>query len=161
MRKVGARISFMESDTAAAREALDAVRATRELNAERLRRPKRYWIFLGLMLSVFALLPYTADWPPLLQYVAAPALMILIAVIAGWKQPTAVRKIRLSGRMTLQLLGFAIIAGVVAAISRAVYLEQGWWWAPLVGAVLLFAFVTNVGPRMDRSWARRASHVEE
>ncbi|WP_163542079.1 hypothetical protein [Occultella kanbiaonis] len=151
----------MESDAAAAREALDAVNATRELNAERLRRPSRYWIMLGLMLAVFGLLPYAADWPPLLQYSAAPALMILIAVVAAWKQPTAVRRLRLSGRMGLQLLGFAILAGVVVAVSRAVHLEQGWWWAPLVAAVLLFVFVATVGPRMDRSWARRASRNEE
>ncbi|MBZ2195304.1 hypothetical protein [Occultella gossypii] len=151
----------MESDAVSAREALDAVSAARELNAERLRRPKRYWIMLGLMLAVFALLPYTADWPPLLRYSAAPALMILVAVVAAWRQPTAVRKIRLSGRMGLQLVGFALLGGVVIAVSRGVHLEQGWWWAPLVAAVLLFAFVAGVGPRMDRSWARRASHGEE
>ncbi|CAM3476772.1 hypothetical protein OCAE111667_11815 [Occultella aeris] len=151
----------MESDAAATREALDAVSATRELNAERLRRPKRYWIMLGLMLSVFALLPYTAGWPPLLQILVPPALIALIAVALGRKQPTAVRKLRMSGRMVLQLLGFAILAGVAVAISRGVYLEQGWWWAPLVAAALLFAFVATAGPRLDRSWARRASHGEE
>ncbi|WP_154794607.1 hypothetical protein [Occultella kanbiaonis] len=151
----------MESDAAAAREALDAVNTTRELNAERLRRPSRYWIMIGLMLSVFALLPYAAGWPPLLQILVPPVLIALIAVALGRKQPTAVRRLRLSGRMGLQLLGFAILAGVVVAVSRAVHLEQGWWWAPLVAAVLLFAFVATVGPRMDRSWARRASRNEE
>ncbi|MGI5187135.1 hypothetical protein ACQEVI_03205 [Promicromonospora sp. CA-289599] len=151
----------METDAAGARAALDAVEATKKLNAERLRRPKRYWIMFGLFLAVFALLPYTTNWPALFQLAVPPVLLILIAVVAAWKQPTAVRKIKLSGRMTIQLVGFAILAGVVVGLSRAVYTEQGWWWVPLMAAVVAFTLVTTMGPLIDRSWARQVSRIEK
>ena len=149
----------MENDAAGARAALDAVEATKKLNAERLRRPRRYWIMFGSFLSVFALLPYTSNWPALFQFVIPPVLLILIGVVAAWKQPTAARKIRLSGRMVIQLIGFAILAGVVGGVSRAVYTAQGWWWAPLVAAVVMFTVITTVGPLMDRSWTRQISRI--
>lgn len=151
----------MESDTAGARTALDAVEATKKLNAERLRRPKRYWVMFGSFVAVFALLPYTTDWPGLFQFAIPPLLLILIVVVAGWKQPTAVRKIKLSGRMAIQLVGFAILAGVLGGVSRAAYAEQGWWWVPLVAAIVMFTLVTTVGPLMDRSWTRQISGIEK
>ena len=147
----------MKNSAASARESLDALQDAGELNAQRLRRPRRYWIMFAAMLSVFALIQYTTQWPPVLRFVAPTALMVVIAIIAAWKQPTAVRKIRLSGRMLLQIAGFAALAGVVGGISHALYAELGWWWIPLVAAVLLFGLVAGLGPLMDRSWARRAS----
>ncbi|PRB15236.1 hypothetical protein [Microbacterium sp. MYb62] len=151
----------METDEFEARRALDAVEAAKALNAERLRRPKRYWIMLGSFLSIFALLPYFSGWPPLLQFAAPLIAVVVIAVVAARKQPTAVRKIRLSGRMSAQLIGFAVVAGILAGASRAVYSEQGWWWVPMVAAIVMFALVTTVGPLMDRSWARQVSRVRE
>ncbi|MGM7670333.1 hypothetical protein [Microbacterium sp. A93] len=150
----------MENNAPSTREALDAVHEAREINAQRLRRPRRYWIMFGGILAVFALTPYTTGWPPLVQYLAPAALIIIIGVTAAWKQPTAVRKIRLSGRMVLQLIGFAVVAGVIVGISRALYSEHGWWWLPLIAAIVLFGFVAGIGPRMDRSWARQVSRVE-
>jgi len=151
----------MENNATPASEALHAVQQARELNAQRLRRPRRYWIMLGGFVSVFALMPYMSEWPVLLQFLAPPVLIIVIAVIAAWKQPTAVRKIRLSGRMALQLIGFAIAAGIIGGLSRALYTEHGWWWLPLSAAVVLFGLVAGIGPLMDRSWARQVSHVED
>lgn len=159
MRKTTATVSYMESDAVGAREALEVVEETKSLNAERLRRPRRYWLMFGAFLSVFALMPYTLSWPALFQFVVPPVVLIVIAVVAAWKQPTAVRKIKLSGRMVLQIIGFALLAGVVGGVSRAVYAEQGWWWVPLLAAILLFTVVTTLGPLMDRSWARQVSHV--
>lgn len=147
----------MENDNPGPVEALDAVAQVRELNARRLQRPKRYWIMLGLFLSVFALLPYLTGLPALVQFVAPVVLMLSIALIASWKQPTAVRKIKLSGRMTLQLVGLALLTGIVAGVSRGVYADQGWWWVPLLSAVILVVIVTTLGVLMDHSWARQAS----
>lgn len=149
----------MENDDPTVDEALDAVAAAREVNVERLQRPKRYWIMLGLFLSVFALIPYLTGLPALVQFVAPVVLVLAVALIAAWKQPTAVRKIKLSGRMGLQLAGFALLAGVVGGVSRGLYSERGWWWLPLLAAVLLFAIVATLGPLMDRSWARQVSNA--
>ena len=149
----------MENDAASAREALQAVQEAKTLNAQRLRRPRRYWIMLGAFLAVFALLPYTSSWPALLRFIVPPVLVIVIAVIAAWKQPTAVRKIRLSGRMALPLISLAIVAGIVVGTSSALYGEHGWWWLPLLAAIVLFALVAGFGPRMDNFWARRVSRV--
>lgn len=151
----------MENNADSARDALDAIQAAKALNARRLRRPRRYWIMFGALLSVFALIQYTTQWPPVLRFLAPIALMVAIALIAAWKQPTAVRKIRLSGRMVLQIAGFAVLAGIAGGVSRALYSELGWWWIPLVAAVLLFGIVAGLGPLMDRSWARRASGVDD
>lgn len=153
-------VSGMENNAASAREALDAVQEAKNLNAQRLRRPRRYWIMLGAMLAVFALMPYMTGWPAVLQFLVPPALAIVIGLIAAWKQPTAVRKIRLSARMVLQLIGFALVAGIIVGLSRALYSEHGWWWLPLVAAIVMFGLVVGIGARMDRSWARQVSHVE-
>ncbi|MGO1181917.1 MAG: hypothetical protein ACTHZ5_08690 [Micrococcaceae bacterium] len=151
----------MENHDPTADEALHAVAEVREVNAERLRRPKRYWVMLGLILAVFALIPYLTGLPVLVQFLAPVALVLVIALVAAWNQPTAVRKIKLSGRMGLQLAGFAILAGIVGGVSRGLYAEQGWWWVPLLAAVLLFTIVATLGPLMDRSWARHVSDVEK
>lgn len=146
----------MESDGSTPAEGLGAASATQEANARNLPRPKRYWVMLGLFLSVFALLPYMIGLPVLVQFVAPVLLVLLIALVAAWKQPTAVRKIKPSGRMVLQIAGFAALVGVVAGVSRGAYAAQGWWWAPLAAAVILFGVVVTLGPRMDRAWARQA-----
>jgi hypothetical protein len=147
----------MEKDDPTLDEAIDAMAEVREVNVERLQRPKRYWVMLGLFLSVFALIPYLAGLPPLVQFVAPMVLVLVIALVAAWKQPTAIRKIKLSGRMGFQLAGFAILAGVVGGVGRGVYAAQGWWWVPLLAAVVLFTTVATLGPMMDRSWARQVS----
>lgn len=146
----------MESDPHPA-AALAAVEAARKLNAERLRRPKRYWTMLGLMLAVFALMPYLSELPPLLQY-SFPLLALLgILIFSAWRQPPAARKVRLSGSMALTLIAFALGAGIIGGLSRALYETQGWLWVPASAALLLFVFVTFGGRALDRSWARRAS----
>jgi len=149
----------MENNDPAVDEALEAVERARALNAKRLQRPKRYWAMLGLLLSVFVLIPYLSGLPVVLQFVSPLLLVLVIALIAAWKQPTAVRKIRLTGRMVFQLAGFAILAGVIAGVSRGVYAEHGWWWVPLCAASLLFVIVVTLGPLMDRSWARQVSSM--
>lgn len=138
-------------------ESLAALEATRDLNAERLQRPKRYWTMLACMLSLYALMPYTRSWPAWLQYAAPLAAVFVIFAVSAWKQPSAVRKIRLSGAMTLQLIGFALSGGIIVGLSGALYAEHGWWWLPAAAAVLVFALVSAGGRAMDRSWARRAS----
>ena len=148
-----ARVSGMENDAPTVRESLDALADAREANVERLRRPKRYWVMLGLFLSVFALMPYLTGLPMLVQYCAPVVAMLVIALVAARKQPTAVRKIKPTGRMVMQIIGFALLAGIVVGVSRAVYAEQGWWWVPAVAAVILFVIVVTLGPLMDRSWA--------
>lgn len=157
--KTADRVSSMENGDPTPAEALDAVAEAREVNVERLQRPKRYWVMLGLFLSVFALIPYLTGLPVLVQFVAPVALILVIALVAAWNQPTAVRKIKLSGRMGLQLAGFAILAGVITGVSRGVYAEQGWWWVPLLSAVVLFTIVATLGPLMDRSWAHQVSNT--
>ena len=149
----------MENDAADARRALEVVEATKQVNAERLRRPRRYWVMVGLMLSVFALRPYLSAWPGLLQYIVPVLAVLAIAAVAAWKQPTAVRKIRLSARMAWQLAGFAVLAGILGGVSHAVYAEQGWWWVPAVAALVMFLIVVTIGPMMDRSWARQVSGI--
>ncbi|WDH80062.1 hypothetical protein PTQ19_06405 [Microbacterium esteraromaticum] len=146
----------MESDGSTPAEGLGAASATQEANARDLPRPKRYWVMLGLFLSVFALLPYMTGLPVVVQFVAPVLLVLLIVLVAAWKQPTAVRQIKPSGRMVLQIAGFAALVGVVAGVSRGAYAAQGWWWAPLAAAVILFGVVVTLGPLMDRSWARQA-----
>ncbi|GAA1318570.1 hypothetical protein ACFSWE_07180 [Leucobacter albus] len=138
-------------------EAMATLAEAEQQNIARLQRPARYWPTLGLMLAVFALLPYTRSWPMLLQYLIPPATVIAIGAVAAWKQPSAVRKLRLSGSMTLGLIGFAAAAGVLGGLSTALYAEHGWWWLPAVAAAALFALVTFGGRALDRFWARRAS----
>ncbi len=152
-------VSTMENDDPTAREALDAVAEARAVNVHRLQRPKRYWIMLGLFMSVFALIPYLTALPVLVQYVAPVAVLLAIALVAAWKQPTAVRKIKLSARMLIQLAGFAVLAGIVGGVSRGVHATKGWWWVPLVAAAVLFTIVATLGPVMDRSWARQVSNA--
>ncbi|MEZ5085668.1 MAG: hypothetical protein R2722_05280 [Tessaracoccus sp.] len=149
----------MENDAAAAREALDAVNAAKHLNARRLRRPWGYWVLFGAFLSAFVLLPYVTDRLPVLQFILPPMIAIVIAVVAARIQPVAVRKLRLSVRMVLQVIGFALLAGVVGGLGGAAYVEYGWWWMPLIAAVLVFAVVVVLGPLLDRSWMRQVSQV--
>lgn len=150
----------MERQQREAREALDVVAQTREVNAERLRRPRWYWFMVGGFLAVFGLLPLTADWPPLVRFVLPPALMIVIAVFAAWRQPTAVRKLELRGRMWLPLLGSALAAALVQGLNMALFASHGWWWLPPLTALVLFTGTILAGPAIDRSWARTVSSVE-
>lgn len=150
----------VENHAASAREALDVVAEARELNAQRLRRPHRYWLMFGGIFAVFGLMPYFDGLPAVMRFIAPLALVLIIAIVAAWKQPTAVRKIRLSGRMALQLIAFAVIGGILAGLGRALYSEHGWWWMPLLTAIVLFALIAGLGPVMDRSWARQVSRVD-
>lgn len=155
------RLAYMEKRESDAHEALEAVQATRELNAERIRRPRQYWIMMGALLSILALLPYASEWPAPVNFLGPPALMLLIGGIAAWRQPSAVRKIRFSGFMALNLLVFALSAGVIVIASRYAYAQPDMWWAPGAGALLVFVFTVTVGPWMDRSWSRRMSYGEK
>ncbi len=149
----------MESEAAAARDALDAVAETRALNAERLRRSPRYWPMCGVLLAVYGLLPYTRGWPPLLWFLVPPALSVVVVSVAAWRQPTAVRKIKLTGTMWLPFLGFVLAGAALEALDIALYVTHGWWWVPPSAAVLLFVLVVVAGPVIDRSWARRVGGV--
>lgn len=147
----------MENESPAPSDALAALDDARATNTRRLRRPPRYWLMLAAFLSVFALMPYLSPLPALVQFLAPPVLMILIAIFAMRRQPTAVRKIRLSGVMALQLVGLAVLGGAVVGVTRALYAQSGWAWAPAAGALLILAVIPVLGRWMDRSWAERAS----
>ena len=154
-------LSRMESDKPVVndevQEALLALDDAREVNIRRLQRPRRYWIMVGLFLAVFALIPLTISWPPLVRFIAAPALVIVIVLFVSWKQPTAVRKIRLTGKMWLPVLGFSVFAGIVGGLNTALYDQYGWWWLPVLVAGLLFVLTVFAGPVIDRNWARTVS----
>jgi len=147
----------METDSASARAALDAVRETQRVNAERLRRPKGYWVFFGLMLATLPLVRYLTFLPEVLRYTLPAVIAVGIALIASRTQPTAVRNIRMSVASWLQLIGFAVIVGIIGGAAGVLHAEEGWWWAPLAGAVLLFGSAVVVGPMLDRAWTRRAT----
>lgn len=138
-------------------EALAALVDVREANVKRLQRPRRYWIMVGLFLAVFALIPLTRSWPPIITFSVTPALLIVIAVFASWKQPSAVRNIKLTGKMRLPLVGFALLAGIMGGLNTALYNQLGWWWLPPLVAALLFTLAVVGGPLIDRYWARVVS----
>lgn len=149
----------MENETRSPGESLRAAEEAARLNGARLVRPRGYWVLLGALLSLFALLPYAVGWPVVVQFLIPPALLIAIAVVALRRQPSAVRKLRLSGPMALQLLGFALAAAALAAAGRALFEGPGWWWAPLAAAALVLGAAVTIGPAIDRAWARRASRL--
>lgn len=151
----------MESQRSEVQASLDALAATSAQNVERLQRPRRYWMGLASMMMIFPLLPYAEYLPPLVAFILAPVLVFTIALIARRNQPTAVRKIRLSGAMWVQLLGFALTVGIVGGLSRALYSVQGWLWFPAIAALVVFALVAITGPALDRYWARRVSRLGE
>lgn len=144
-----------------AQESLDALAQTAVLNAKRLERPRRYWISVAFMMAVFPLLPLAMGLPPLIRFIAPPMLIAVIAIVAAWRQPTAVRKIRLRGLRTLPLIGLVALVTAVAMLNMYVYSATQWWGVPLASAALMFAVVTVGGPAIDRGWARTASHHNE
>ena len=156
------RLSSMENDKYVspheARVALKALDDAKEANIVRLQRPRRYWVMMGMLFALFALVPLTSSWPPLLTFLLVPALLVVILLFASWKQPSAIRNIKLTGSMWLPLLGFALLAGVLGGLNTALYNEHGWLWLPPLVAVLLFVIATVGGPLIDRYWARTVSN---
>lgn len=144
-----------------AQESLDALAQTAALNARRLKRPRRYWISVAFMMTVFPLLPLAVGLPPLIRFIVPPVLIAVVAAFAAWKQPTAVRKIRLRGLRTLPLIGLVLLAVVLAMLNMYVYSATQWWGVPLASAALMFAIVAVGGPAIDRGWARTASYRDE
>ena len=140
-----------------AHDALRALNDVREANVASLQRPRRYWIMVGPFLAVYALIPLTSSWPAVVTFLLVPAMLVVIVVFAAWKQPTAVRNIKLTGTMWLPLLGFAVLAGTLGGLNTALYNEHGWWWLPPLVAALLFIVATVGGPLIDRCWARTVS----
>jgi hypothetical protein len=141
-----------------AQDSLDALANVREENVARLQRPRRYWAMVGMLLAAYALIPLTSSWTPLLTFVVVPALLVVIVIFATWKQPSAVRNIKLTGTMWLPLLGFAVLAGVLGGLDTALYNAHGWSWLPPLVAVLLFALAVVGGRLIDRYWARTVSN---
>ncbi len=140
-------------------ESLEALDAVGELNAERLQRPRRYWPMIGAMFAIFALMPLAADLlPPLAAILVVPGLIVLIAVVAGRKQPSAVRHIRLRGAMWLPYIGGVLAMGLIGGLNSALYDTRGWWWTPLITAVVMFFICAVGGPALDRYWAGRARY---
>lgn len=146
----------METDPASARAALDAVHETQQVNAERLRRPRGYWVFFGLMLATLPLVRYLTFLPEVLRYTLPAVIAVGIALIASRTQPNAVRNIRLPVASWLQLVGFAVLIGIIGGAAGALHAAEDWWWAPLAGAALLFGAAVVGGPILDRAWTRRA-----
>ncbi|PZR53075.1 hypothetical protein DNL40_08680 [Xylanimonas oleitrophica] len=142
-----------------ARAALAVVERTRTVNAQRLQRPRRYWLIAGALLAVHGLIPLTSGWP-LVASLAPLALLVTIVTFAARRQPSAVRKMRLRGHMWLPLLGLALAAGVLQAVSTVLYGTYGLWWTPVVAAAMLFGGTLLAGPAIDRHWAREVSGVE-
>lgn len=152
--------STMESDSLGPAESLKALEQTREQNVQRLRKPLRYWIMLGCMLGVFALVPLTREWPGWLQLTAPPVLILVMALIFAWRQPPARYRMQLRGRMLLPLLALIVVMGAVSGFGSALYIEHGHWWIPALGALLLFALVVIAGPSMERWWAKEKSSID-
>lgn len=141
-----------------ARRALQIVEQGGEVSAQRLRRPKRCWALAGLFVALLALLPYL-ETVPVLYYAVVFIGPLSIAIIAARTKRGVLGRIKVSGWMVLQLLIFALIAGGLGGASHWVYIQQGWWWVPLVAAILLFTFTFFAGMLLDRLWARRVSRV--
>ncbi|MGP5607736.1 hypothetical protein [Arthrobacter rhombi] len=156
----------MDSDdtpnAAQAGESLEALGAVGELNAERLQRPPRYWFLVGFILAVLALVPLVTD---LLSMPAAllvlPGAIVVVFLFASWKQPSAVRHIRLHGSMWLPFLGGVLVVGFIGGINSALYDTHGWWWIPVIAAVVLFSLGTIGGPALDRYWVRRVRNPRD
>lgn len=96
--------------------------------------------------------------PPLAATLLPLGLIVGIGVLASWKQPTAVRKIRLRGKMWLPYIGGVLLLGLIGGLNAALYSDEGRWWLPPLTAVVLFALVWIGGRAMDRYWAREVSH---
>lgn len=148
----------METDpsrqNSGARESLDAVDAVRDLNAERLRRPRRYWVMVGAGLAVLGLTPLAVDvLPPLTAFVVPPLLMLVIVIVASRKQPSAVRHVRVRGAMWLPYIGGVVCAAAIATVGSVLYDSHGWWGIPVVAAVVLFVLCAVGGPALDAFWA--------
>lgn len=161
IRKIKGTFSYMENQDPLpdgdVQEELRALDAARKVNVKRLQRPRGYWIITGLFLAVFALIPLTTNWPPLVRFIAAPALLTVTVLFAAWKQPSAVRKIKLTRNMWLPLVGIAVLAAGVGGLNAALFDQHRWWWLPPLVAVLLFTVTVVGGPLIDRNWARAVS----
>jgi hypothetical protein len=149
----------VENQELDAQASLDALAATGAQNVRRLQRPRRYWVGVASLMTLFPLLPYAKYFTPLAVYLGVPAIILIIGIVARWRQPTAVRKIRLTGVMWLPVLGLAVLLGTVARLSNALFSTQGVLWLPAVTAAAVFTLVVLAGPAIDRSWARRVSRV--
>lgn len=148
--------SYPSRQNPGARESLDAVDEVRNLNAERLQRPRRYWVMAGAALAVLGLIPLAVDvLPPLVAFVVPPILMLTIVVVASRKQPSAVRNVRLRGLMWLPFIGGVLCAGVVAIAGSVLYDSHGFWGIPVATAAVLFALCAVGGPALDAFWARQ------
>ncbi|WP_443346423.1 hypothetical protein [Arthrobacter rhombi] len=140
-----------------AAESVEALDAVGELNTERLRRPRRYWPMVGALLAVLALVPLATDLlPPLVVFLLMPGMIMVIVCVAARKQPPAVRHIRLQGSMWLPYLGGVLVIGMVGGLNAALYDLHGWWWSPVLAAVVMFLFCAVGGPVLDRYWIGRA-----
>ncbi len=142
---------------AEAGESLEALDAVGELNAERLQRPRRYWPMVGALLAVLALVPLATDLlPPLAVFLLMPGMIVVIFIVAARKQPPAVRHIRLQGSMWLPYIGGVLVMGLIGGLNSVLYDTRGWWWIPLITAVVMFFICAVGGQALDRYWAGRA-----
>lgn len=144
-----------------ARTALDEVEKARETNADRLRRPGRHWIMVGSFLAIFTLQPliirlFEDPW----SYFAAPALILIVAIAFTVRAPKTKRNYPLRGAMVWQLLGYALVCGIISGFSTATYNEHGIWWIPVISALVIFLVGAKGGHILDRSFARQASGLE-
>ena len=156
----------MDSDdtphTAQAGESLAAVEAVGELNAERLQRPRRYWAMVGALLAVLALVPLATNLlPPLAVFLLMPGMIMVVFIVAARKQPSAVRHIRLHGSMWLPFLGGVLVVGFSGGINSSLYDTHGWWWIPVIAAVVMFFICAIGGPALDRYWGGRARYQRD
>lgn len=148
--------SYPSRQNPGVRESLDAVDAVRNLNAERLQRPRSYWLMVGAALAVLGLTPLARDvLPPLVAFVVPPLLMLAIVFVASRKQPSAVLNVRLRGLMWLPYIGGVLCAGVVALVGSVLYDSHGSWGIPVATAVVLFALCAVGGPALDVFWSRQ------
>ena len=146
--------SYRSTPEIGAGESVDSVRHPRN---DELRRPRRYWVMLGALLAVFGLIPLASDLlPPVATFIVVPLLMMAIAITAAYKQPRAVRSLKLTGIMWLPYLGGVLLVAVLAATGSALYSAHGWWAIPVITATVLFLVSAIGGPALDAFWARHA-----
>lgn len=140
-------------------ESLEALDAVNEMNSGRLQRPRRYWPMVGALLAVLALVPLATDLlPPLVVFLLMPGMIMVIVCVAARKQPPAVRHIRLQGSMWLPYLGGVLVMGLIGGLNSVLYDTHGWWWSPVLAAVVMFLFCAVGGPALDRYWIGRARY---
>ncbi|WP_430592488.1 hypothetical protein [Humidisolicoccus flavus] len=129
----------------------------RNRNFARLVTPRRFWVMVGLLVSILALFPYFSLLPIALQFAVPVGLMLAIAIGASWRQPRARRQTRMTARSYAEVAVLALVVGVLGALSTASSADPTLWWAPAVIAVLVVLVVAAVGPQLEKGWAKRAS----